>query len=36
MTTTDTPRTLLAAIGAIRDDEKAGWVAFLRNPPAST
>lgn len=26
---------LLAAIGAMRDDEKAGWVAFLRNPPAS-
>lgn len=27
---------LLAAIGAIRDDERAGWVAFLRNPPASS
>lgn len=27
---------LLVAIGAMRDDEKAGWVAFLRHPPASS
>lgn len=27
---------LLAAVGAMRDDEKAGWVAFLRAPPASS